>query len=47
MFVVIATKHLHAHHSKNEYDNAQHKGQVSQIADCFAHNRNEQIQRGP
>jgi L-lysine 2,3-aminomutase len=47
VFVVIGAEHLHAHHSENEDDNAEHKGQISKVAHRFAHDRNEQVQSGP
>ena len=44
---VILAEELHAHHGEDEDDNAEHEGQVTQGAHRSAHNRDQQIQRGP
>lgn len=45
--VVILAEELHAHDSKYEHDDREHKAQISQRSDCPAHNADEQIECWP
>lgn len=44
---VIFAKELHAHDGKDENDDTQDECQVSQSANRFAHDGNEQVERRP
>ena len=44
---VILAKKLHAHHSEDEYDNAEDEGEVGQSAHCIGHDCQNVIERLP
>ena len=44
---IALSKELHSHHSKDEDDDAEDEGEVSQGPHCLAHDGDEQVQSGP
>lgn len=41
------SKQLHSHHGKDEDDDAEYKGEISQGSHRLAHDGNEKVQRRP
>lgn len=46
-FFVALTKELHADHGKNEDNDGQHQGEISQSPHGIANDLNQHIQSGP
>lgn len=44
---VAFSKQLHAHHSKDEYDDGQHQGQVAQSPNRITNNFDQGVKSGP
>lgn len=44
---VVLAKELHAHDGKDENDDAQDEGQITQGTHSFTHDGDEQVESGP